>query len=78
MATVVGKAKTISIDNIMHHRCTIACICVTWHFDTSTEANILHAVVSIDGEDSCPGALAGAFPMLRNHRFSVQCRLRYK
>jgi hypothetical protein len=44
-------------------------------FDPSTEASILHGVVNIDGEDSCPVELRKEFPILQGHRYGVQCRV---
>jgi len=45
-------------------------------FNASTEAAILHAVVSIvEGEESCPKELGSAFPILQKHRYGVQCRV---
>ena len=47
-------------------------------FDSSTKAAILHGVTSIDDlDDSCPKALANAFPVLQNHRYGVQCRVNF-
>jgi hypothetical protein len=46
-------------------------------FNASTEAAILHGVMSIDDEDTCPGKLGDAFQELRSHRYGVQCRLGY-
>jgi len=44
-------------------------------FNASTEAAILHGVLSIDDEGSCPRSLGDAFPVLQKHRYGVQCRL---
>ena len=45
-------------------------------FNASTEAAILHGVVSIDDERSNPiTSLGDTFQALRNHRYGVQCRL---
>mmetsp|Transcript_61538 Transcript_61538/g.166041 ORF Transcript_61538/g.166041 Transcript_61538/m.166041 type:complete len:186 (+) Transcript_61538:131-688(+) len=45
-------------------------------FNASTEAAILHEVVSIvEGEESCPEELGNIFPVLRKNRYGVQCRV---
>jgi len=45
-------------------------------FNASTEAAILHSVVSIDETSSDAGQLLGTkFPVLQNHRYAVQCRM---
>lgn len=44
-------------------------------FNASTQAAILHGVMSIDDERSNPPNLRDAFQMSRNHRYGVQCRL---
>lgn len=41
-------------------------------FNASSQAAILHGVMSIDGEESCPEELK---PWLRKHRYGVQLRL---
>jgi hypothetical protein len=46
-------------------------------FNASSQAAILHGVVSIDAEGSCPDLLSRRFPILRNHRFGVQCRMHF-
>ena len=46
-------------------------------FNASTEAAILHGVVSIDSETSSPIELANRFAILQNHRYGVQCRLHF-
>lgn len=45
-------------------------------FNASTEAAILHGVMSIE-PGTCPEALGKAFPVLQNHRYGVQCRARF-
>ena len=45
-------------------------------FDASTEAGVLHGVESIDENASRNGeALAERFPVFKNHRYGVQCRM---
>ena len=44
-------------------------------FNASTEAAILHGVMSIDDERSNPSSLRDTFHVLQNHRYGVQCRL---
>jgi hypothetical protein len=46
-------------------------------FNASSRAAITHGVLSIDAEGSGPELLARRFPVLRNHRFGVQCRMRF-
>ena len=46
-------------------------------FNASTEANILHGVLSIDSEASSPIELVDKFKILQNHRYGVQCRLHF-
>lgn len=46
-------------------------------FNASTKAKILHGVMNIDGEETCPGWLATQFPVLKNHRYGVQCRMHF-
>merc|ERR1712062_334574 len=46
-------------------------------FDASTEAAILHGVLSIDDETTCPKELGNKFDVMKNHRFGVQCRVRF-
>jgi hypothetical protein len=47
-------------------------------FNSSTEANILHAVESIDETGSAVGvSLASKFPVLRVHRYGIQIRMRF-
>merc|ERR1712118_612258 len=46
-------------------------------FNPSTKAGLLHSVVDIAEESSCPSALAQRFPVLGKHRFGVQCRVSY-
>ena len=43
-------------------------------FNASTEAAILHGVLSIDNGQSCPPELGDVFQKLRNHRYGVQTR----
>ena len=46
-------------------------------FDAGSDASILHSVVSIDeaAPNSPTGELAKRFPVFRNHRYGVQCRV---
>lgn len=46
-------------------------------FDAGSDASILHGVVSIDeaAPNAPTGALATRFPVFRNHRYGVQCRV---
>merc|ERR1712012_1099951 len=44
-------------------------------FNASTEAAILHGVVSIDDAGTCPAGLGESFQVLQTHRYGVQCRL---
>ena len=44
-------------------------------FDASTEAAVLHEVVSIDDETSCPDEMGNVFEVMKTHRFGVQCRV---
>jgi len=45
-------------------------------FNASSEAAILHSVVSIDQSGSSSGELLGRkFPVLQKHRYGVQCRM---
>ena len=45
-------------------------------FNASSEAALLHSVVSIDEAGSRIGELLGSkFPVLRDHRYGVQCRM---
>ena len=46
-------------------------------FDASTEAAVLHEVVSIDDGTSCPDELGNAFDVMKTHRFGVQCRVHF-
>jgi hypothetical protein len=47
-------------------------------FKPSTDASILHGVISIiDGEGSCPVELGKDFPILQSHRYGVQCRVHF-
>ena len=45
-------------------------------FDASTTGYILHGITSIEN-GSCPEALASAFPVLQNHRYGIQLRVRF-
>ena len=46
-------------------------------FDAGSDASILHSVVSIDesGPNEPAGLLETRFPIFRNHRYGVQCRM---
>ena len=47
-------------------------------FNASTEAKVLHGVESIDETGSAAGvSLASRFPVLRNHRYGIQIRMRF-
>ena len=46
-------------------------------FDASTEAAVLHEVVSIDDETSCPDEMGNVFEVMKTHRFGVQCRVHF-
>ena len=46
-------------------------------FNASTESSILHGVMSIDDETTCPEELGKKFPVLQKHRYGVQCRVRF-
>ena len=46
-------------------------------FNASTDAAILHAVINIDDETSCPVELGNTFPVLQKHRYGVQCRVHF-
>ena len=46
-------------------------------FDASTEAAVLHEVVSIDDGTSCPDELGSVFDVMKTHRFGVQCRVHF-
>jgi len=48
-------------------------------FNASSQAAILHSVMSIDETGSELGELLGSrFPMLQNHRYGVQCRMYFQ
>lgn len=45
-------------------------------FDASTTGNILHGISNIEAS-SCPQELASGSPILQNHRYGIQLRVRF-
>jgi len=45
-------------------------------FDASTTGNILHGIESIEN-NTCPQELVDRFPILQNHRYGIQLRVRF-
>jgi len=46
-------------------------------FNASSAAAVLHGVLGIDDDGSCPVGLSSSFPVLEQHRYGVQCRLTF-